>query len=111
MEFNSLYFYFNKKSLKSFQPIAIFPGKYEWAGKPSTGDCSLKIKSAEIKFDDGNWVCQVTGTSFQNQDNLASEPARLVVRGEFQIHSVKYFIRNFSEGCKTGSFDSISNSN
>ena len=26
----------------SFQPIGIYPGKYQWAGQPNLGDCSLE---------------------------------------------------------------------
>ena len=36
----------------------------------------------DIKFDDGLWECQVTASSFESQDALASKPARLVVRGK-----------------------------
>lgn len=64
-----------------FQPIGIHNGKYEWASRPSTGDCSLKVMNVDIKFDDGEWACQVTSADFQSQDALASQPARLVVRG------------------------------
>ena len=64
------------------QPIGIYPGKYQWAGKPSLGDCSLEVREANITFDDGEWECQVTSSSFASQDALASKPARLVVRGE-----------------------------
>ena len=66
----------------SSQPIGIYPGKYQWAGKPSLGDCSLEVREANITFDDGEWECQVTSSSFASQDALASKPARLVVRGE-----------------------------
>ena len=66
----------------SLQPIGIYPGKYQWAGKPSLGDCSLEVREANITFDDGEWECQVTSSSFASQDALASKPARLVVRGE-----------------------------
>jgi hypothetical protein len=41
------------------QPIGIHNGKYEWASRPSTGDCSLKVMNVDIKFDDGEWACQV----------------------------------------------------
>ena len=68
-----------------FQPIGIHNGKYEWASRPSSGDCSLKIMNVDIKFDDGAWECQVTSADFQSQDALASAPARLVVRGKCGI--------------------------
>ena len=64
-----------------FQPIGLYSGKYEWAARPGTGDCSLNILAIDIKFDDGLWECQVTASSFESQDALASKPARLVVRG------------------------------
>ena len=73
--------------LPALQPIGIYPGKYQWAGQPNLGDCSLEILEANITFDDGLWECQVTSSSFASQDALASKPARLVVRGE---------LRNFS---------------
>jgi len=57
--------------------------KYEWVGSPDIGDCSLWVRSAALEFDDGLWQCQVTASDFTTQDALASEPARLVVRGEF----------------------------
>lgn len=65
----------------SFQPIGLYPGKYQWSGKPSLGDCSLEVLQVNITFDDGLWECQVTSSDFQSQDALASKPARLVVRG------------------------------
>jgi hypothetical protein len=71
-----------------FQPIGIHNGKYEWASRPSSGDCSLKIMNVDIKFDDGAWECQVTSADFQSQDALASAPARLVVRGSFTFDSI-----------------------
>ena len=66
----------------SFQPIGLYSGKYEWAARPGTGDCSLNILAIDIKFDDGLWECQVTASAFEAQDALASKPARLVVRGK-----------------------------
>ena len=68
-----------------FQPIGLYNGKYEWAARPGTGDCSLNLMAIDIKFDDGLWECQVTASSFESQDALASKPARLVVRGNIQI--------------------------
>ena len=66
-----------------FQPIGLYNGKYEWAARPGTGDCSLNLMAIDIKFDDGLWECQVTASSFESQDALASKPARLVVRGTY----------------------------
>ena len=63
-------------------PVGVHPGKYEWAVGSGASDCSLRILAAEIEYDDGDWVCQVTASSFQNKDTLISEPARLVVRGK-----------------------------
>ena len=40
-------------------PIAAFPGKYEWAGDRTQGDCSLRILNANFDYDNGGWVCQV----------------------------------------------------
>ena len=61
-------------------PIGIYPGKYEWAGRPETGDCSIRIIDASLEFDDGQWECQVTPSSFNSNDALLSEKAELVVR-------------------------------
>lgn len=63
------------------QPIGMHLKKYEWVGSPDVGDCSLLVRSATLEFDDGLWQCQVTASDFTAQDALASEPARLVVRG------------------------------
>jgi hypothetical protein len=60
----------------------MFPTKYEWAGTPETGDCSLRVLSAELEYDDGVWQCQVTPSSFKEKDALISEGAQLVVRGK-----------------------------
>ncbi|XP_055848314.1 hemicentin-2 isoform X1 [Episyrphus balteatus] len=79
---------------KDNKPVGIYPKKYEWAGRPSTGslhmdlqppphiggDCSLWIRSATLDFDDGLWECQVTASDFTTQDALTSQPVRLVVR-------------------------------
>ena len=59
----------------------MYPGKYEWAGREAGGDCSFKIREVNIQYDDGLWECQVTSSTFEAQDSLASKPARLVVRG------------------------------
>ena len=67
---------------KDGAPMGIFPGKYDWAGNPDTGDCSLKVMNAQLEWDDGVWQCQVTPSSFQTRDALISEGAQLVVRGK-----------------------------
>ena len=67
------------------QPIGLYPGKYQWSGKPNLGDCSLEVLEVDITFDDGLWECQVTSSDFQSQDALASKPARLVVRGKANL--------------------------
>ena len=68
------------------------PGKYEWAGRQGGGDCSFKINEVNIQYDDGLWECQVTSSTFEAQDQLASKPARLVVRGIYYF----FFIFNHS---------------
>uniref|UniRef100_A0A0K2V225 Ig-like domain-containing protein n=2 Tax=Lepeophtheirus salmonis TaxID=72036 RepID=A0A0K2V225_LEPSM len=65
---------------KDSSPIGIFPTKYEWAGAPGTGDCSLRVLNSSIEFDDGIWQCQVTASSFSARDALISQGAQLVVR-------------------------------
>ena len=72
---------------KDGTPVGIYPGKYEWAAKPESGDCSLKIKNASLEYDDGVWQCQVTPSSFLSKDALISEGAEVVVREPpSQIH-------------------------
>jgi hypothetical protein len=71
-------------------PIAAFPGKYEWAGSREQGDCSLRILVANFDYDNGGWVCQVTASSFRERDTLISQPASLVVRGEFHEQNSLY---------------------
>ena len=71
-----------------FQPIGLHPGKYEWAGRQGSGDCSFRIREVDIQFDDGLWECQVTASTFKSQDALASRPARLVVRGTVQLFQI-----------------------
>ena len=63
-------------------PVGMYPTKYEWAGSPEKGDCSIKILDANLEYDDGVWQCQVTPTSFLFKDSLISEGAELVVRGK-----------------------------
>ena len=67
---------------KDGDPVGMYPTKYEWAGSPEEGDCSLRILDASLEFDDGVWQCQVTPTSFLFKDSLISEGAELVVRGK-----------------------------
>ena len=62
--------------------VLLYPGKYEWAGSPIQGDCSLRVREASLQYDAGDWVCQVTASSFMEKDTLISSPARLLVRGE-----------------------------
>ena len=38
---------------KDGKPIRIQDGKYEWDGIKDSGDCSLRIVSADINYDDG----------------------------------------------------------
>ncbi|CAG0880543.1 unnamed protein product [Cyprideis torosa] len=63
-----------------FKPVGIYKNKYEWAGNPDLGDCSLRVLNADLDFDDGDWECQVTASTYQSKDALTSRPARLVVR-------------------------------
>ncbi len=67
---------------KDGAPVGIYPTKYEWAGSPEAGDCSLKVFDANLEYDDGVWQCQVTPSSFSAKDALISEGAELVVRGK-----------------------------
>ncbi|QQP50254.1 Uncharacterized protein FKW44_011191, partial [Caligus rogercresseyi] len=42
---------------KDGKPIRLQPGKYEWDGIKESGDCSLRLISADIEYDDGkNWL-------------------------------------------------------
>ena len=43
-------------------PVGVHPGKYEWATGSGAEDCSLRIFTAEMEYDDGDWVCQVDQT-------------------------------------------------
>jgi hypothetical protein len=63
-------------------PVGLYQGKYEWAGNPAQGDCSLRLREASIQYDQGDWVCQVTASSFMEKDTLISSPAKLIVRGK-----------------------------
>ena len=51
--------------------MGLYPGKYSVAGQ-AEGDCSLTVHDVDIKLDDGEWQCQVTATSYNSQDALAS---------------------------------------
>ena len=63
----------------------MYKGKIEWAGNREEGDCSLRVLAAELQYDNGDWVCQVTASSFHERDTLISNPAKLVVRGKIFI--------------------------
>jgi len=65
---------------KDGYPISLQTGKYQWDGDKQRGDCSLKIFKADINFDNAEWVCQVSPSSFDSDDALSSRPARLIVR-------------------------------
>ena len=65
-------------------PVGAYPGKYEFAARGS-GDCSLEISDASSEYDSGEWVCQITASSFMEKDTLMSAPARLIVRGRINI--------------------------
>lgn len=88
-----------------FQPVGIYPKKYEWAGTTSYGlngmpsqhiggDCSLWVRAATIDFDDGQWECQLTASDFTTQDALTSQPVQLVVRGEFSTNQQKIHLKS-----------------
>ena len=47
-----------------------------------TGDCSLRVMTADPELDDGLWQCGVTSSNVSLQDSLVSSPARLSVMGE-----------------------------
>ena len=67
------------------QLVVMYPGKYEWSGRPESGDCSLVVRNSAWRYDQGVWRCSVAYTSYlQNsyfRDTLESDPARLVIRG------------------------------
>lgn len=69
-------------------------GKYEWAGNPDEGDCTMRILSAVLDYDDGEWECQVTASDFATQDALTSRPAKLVVRGNKKVCLVLIYSLN-----------------
>uniref|UniRef100_A0A0K2SZJ5 Ig-like domain-containing protein n=2 Tax=Lepeophtheirus salmonis TaxID=72036 RepID=A0A0K2SZJ5_LEPSM len=65
---------------KDGKPIRMQPGKYEWDGIKESGDCSLRLIGADIEYDDGMWECQVSPSTYDANDALSSNPARLIVR-------------------------------
>lgn len=77
------------------QPVGIYIGKYDWAGNPDIGDCSLRIQNAALEYDDGEWECQVTASDFATQDALTSRPMKLVVRGKRKISFIITFYYDF----------------
>jgi len=65
------------------RPVRAQRGKYEWNDGVSGGaggDCGLTVLEADIDYDDGDWRCQVTPSSFDQDDALSSTSARLTVR-------------------------------
>ena len=70
---------------KDGTPVGMYKEKYEWANFQALqeGDCSLKIKNADLEYDNGVWQCQVTASDFTQKDTLISDGAELVIRGNF----------------------------
>jgi len=68
---------------KDHRLIYLYPGKYEWAANPSSGDCSLRIKKVSAQFDTGSWSCSVSATTYLGRlylrDTLESEPVFLTI--------------------------------
>ena len=77
---------------RNSMPVGAYPGKYEWAGQREAGDCSLRIEKAEQEYDSGEWVCQITASSFMEKDTLMSKPAKLIVRGKPEPTSIPFFL-------------------
>lgn len=75
--------------------MGIYIGKYDWAGNPDIGDCSLRIQNAALEYDDGEWECQVTASDFASQDALTSRPMKLVVRGKDKLKLIIYIASPF----------------
>ncbi|KPJ19927.1 Kin of IRRE-like protein 3, partial [Papilio machaon] len=77
---------------KDYKPVGMYRGKYEWASSriAMTGDCSLRIRSAKLHIDDGQWRCQVTASNYNIQDSLSSQPAILAVRVAPKMPSIYY---------------------
>ncbi|XP_072749907.1 cell adhesion molecule CEACAM20 [Anoplolepis gracilipes] len=63
---------------KDGRPVGMHSNKYEWI-RAHSGDCTLLIRQASLRFDDGLWQCQVTSSDFI-QDGLSSEQSRLIVK-------------------------------
>ena len=40
---------------KNQRLVYLYPGKYEWAGSPAAGDCSLRVRDVSAQFDRGDW--------------------------------------------------------
>ena len=76
---------------KDGTPVGMYENKYEWHGNRSQGDCSLRVKEANIDYDNGVWQCQVTASDFTQRDTLISEGAELVVRGKNHYFCVDNF--------------------
>ena len=87
----NLIFVQNYLKTSFLQPVGLYPGKYSLSDTP--GDCSLTISMVDPSLDEGDWECQVTSSSFQSQDALASPRARLTVQGtRFGRKLVRIFI-------------------
>ena len=67
---------------KDGTPVGMYENKYEWHGNRKEGDCSLRVKEANIDYDNGVWQCQVTASDYTQRDTLISEGAELIVRGK-----------------------------
>ena len=95
---------------KDGKPVGMYPGKYVLS--KSEGDCSITIHDVDIRIDDGDWQCQVTGTSFTAQDALASKTARLTVEIAPETVSIQYNHVDVREGeavrVKEGLLESVS---
>ncbi|XP_071749780.1 synaptogenesis protein syg-1 isoform X2 [Lepeophtheirus salmonis] len=91
---------------KDGKPLGLYDGKYEWSGDPRTGDCSIIIKNVNIIFDDGVWECQVTSSSFESQDALASSPAKLVIREPPKTYNILQNKNIIDDGSKVTLVDS-----
>ncbi|XP_013145034.1 PREDICTED: immunoglobulin superfamily member 10-like [Papilio polytes] len=77
---------------KDNKPVGMYRGKYEWATPriAMATDCSLRIRSAKLHIDDGQWRCQVTASNYNMKDALSSQPAILAVRVAPQIPRIYY---------------------
>ena len=62
-------------------------------GDREEGDCSLRVKEANIDYDNGVWQCQVTASDFTQRDTLISEGAELIVRGKRYLYVVQFYTR------------------